>query len=313
MMDLFGALDIGGTKTIAGLVTAQGQILCSEQFATDRTDCRRHLHTCEKVLNQLLARHAGALRGLGVTLPGIVDGSHNCLVHSAYPAWNGQPVTQMLGEVYPDIPIVAENDVNACALAELRFGYGDRYSDFLWVTVSTGIGGAVVCSGKLIAGGAGFAGEIGHIKVEFNHPLSCPSCGGYGCLEAHASGTALNTLFRQAAAQYPQLREKLARLGAGQDGKGCAVLAQQQDSYALRCFEVIGKYLGRGLAAGINLLNPQGVILGGGVAKSLPFMYNSIQTELRQCVHPDMLPVDVVETKLGYQAAFLGAAALVMK
>lgn len=312
-MEVFGALDIGGTKTIAGLVTADGQILCSEQFPTDRANCHAHLHFCRQVLDTILNRYGGTLRGLGLTLPGIVDPSHSYLVHSAYPAWNGQPVTAMLQRAYPGIPIMAENDVNACALAELHFGYGDRYSDFLWVTVSTGIGGAVVCSRKLITGGAGFAGELGHIKVEFDHPLRCPSCGGCGCLEAHASGTALNALFCKTVTAHPQLLEALGKLNAEPDAKGCALLAQRKDHYAMGCFEIIGTYLGRGLSAGINLLNPQAVILGGGVAKSLPFMYNSIQHMLQQCVHPNLLPVDVVETKIGYQAALLGAATLVMK
>lgn len=313
---MVGAFDIGGTKTIVGVVGEDGSVMASRQFPTDTADCEAHLRACIDCLTEQLCAlglNMRELSGIGITLPGIVDTSRGTLVHSAYPAWNGYPLSAYVKEHTRCGHVAVENDVNACALAEMRFGYGDRFSDFIWVTVSTGVGGAVVCGGRLIPGAGGFAGEIGHIRVEYEHPLPCPTCGGVGCLEAHGSGKAMDMRFANAVRENPELAEALKTRGLNPDGRGCAALARLGNPEALACCEAIGTYLGRGFAAAVNLLNPQALILGGGVSESLPLLKSAILRTLRADIHPSLWPVELLKTRLGYQAAFIGAATLAME
>ena len=312
---MVGAIDIGGTKTIVALVQEDGTIVASERFPTCRAHCEAHLDACCEALQRLLCGQGldvWCLSGIGATVPGIVDEKGQKLVHCAYPDWNRKPIGHMLGGRMGGLPVLIENDVNACALAELRFSAGGLH-DFLWVTVSTGVGGAVVSGGRLVRGSKGFAGELGHIKVEYGRPCVCPSCGGRGCLEAHGSGRALDRMFRLEMKRNSQLAALVEGQGLPADGRGCAALAQQGVPQAVACFRRLGSYLGRGLGAAVNVLNPQAVILGGGVADSFSLMYNFIMETFCSCVHPSLMPVQLLHTGLGYHAALLGAAALALK
>jgi glucokinase len=189
--------------------------------------------------------------------------------------------------------VFIENDVNACALAEMRFAHGG--SNFLWMTVSTGIGGAVVADGRLVRGAGFCAGEIGHVKVEFERPRLC-GCGQSGCLEAHASGTAIGRLARQA--------------GLEADAKQCEALALQGNPVALAVLAQAGRYIGRALAMTANVLNPQRVYIGGGVAHALGLLLPSIREEFERGVLPQCRNVEIEQTRLGYEAALFGAAAI---
>lgn len=310
---ILGALDIGGSKTLVGLISEEGQVLSSVQLPTNTSNCKVHLQQCRAQLAGL-AKAAGmplgALAGVGAALPGVVDVNLGGLVKSSYAAWNGVPVAPLLGDMLGGLPVKVDNDVNACALAEMRFGWQNTFTDYVWVTVSTGVGGAVVTGGKLLRGAWGAAGEIGHIKVEYEHPAPCPSCGKVGCLEAHGSGLALGQALARQCKYAPQLAMAMAGRGLEPSGKTCALLAEEGEPHALAAFAQIGRYLGRGLGAAVNLLNPQAIIFGGGVAMSLHFLYNAIEKELCKAAHPNLLPVKLVPTKLGYQAALIGAAAL---
>ena len=310
---ILGALDIGGSKTLAGFVSEQGQVLASVWFPTGTGGCERHVRRCRAELERLAQNEGIALDGMigvGVALPGVVDIARGALIKSAYPDWNGKPVAAMLRDAFDGLPIAVENDVNACAMGEMRFGWKDHFSDFIWVTVSTGVGGAVVSGGEMLRGAWGAAGELGHIKVEYEHPASCPSCGEVGCLEAHASGLALGRNLERMRLEDPSFDQCLRERGLEACGEACALLAKEGEPHALAAFAETGRYLGRGLGAAVNLLNPEAVIFGGGVAMSLPFLRQAVERELARVVHPNLLPVQLVATKLGYYAALIGAAAL---
>jgi glucokinase len=190
--------------------------------------------------------------------------------------------------------IFIENDVNACALAELRFAHGG--DNFVWMTVSTGIGGAVVANGRLVRGAGFCAGELGHVKVEFERPRPC-GCGGCGCLEAHASGTAIGRLAREAG------------LGDA-DAKRVEHLARKGDPAAATVLAQAGRYIGRGLAAAANLLNPERVYIGGGVAHALELLLPSLREEFSRGAIPQCRNVAIEQTHLGYEASLFGAAAV---
>jgi len=308
------ALDIGGTKTIAAILNEEGKILAQEKFPSIVESYEAHLELCCSTMKRLMEQMGLAVddfEGLGVSLPGIVDNMEGILIYAPYANWEYIPVAELLRTKLGFAKICCENDVNACAVGELRFGLGNKYTDFLWLTVSTGVGGAVVTDSHLVRGGHGFAGELGHLKVEYEHPVYCP-CGQYGCLEAHGSGTALIRETKKKAQEHLEFSDELKSKGLRPDGIGCATLAKEGNPDALKIIEQLGMYLGRGISYCINILDTQAIVIGGGVAASLDLLLPSIHNSIRENAFKKMQNVDIVKTPLGYEAALLGAAALVL-
>lgn len=306
-------LDIGGTKTIAAVLDEKGTILTQEKFPSVLASYEAHLDLCVQSLKRQMERMGlspADFLGIGVSLPGIVDNENGVLIYAPYANWENVPVAEFLINRLGISRVQCENDVNACAMGELKFGLGKQYTDFVWMTVSTGVGGAVVEGSRLVRGGFGFAGELGHLKVEYEKPAGCP-CGQYGCLEAHGSGTALIRETKKRAEESLSFAKALMELGCKPDGAGCAALAKAGNREALEIMEQIGMYLGRGISYCVNILNSQAVIIGGGVAASLDLLLPSIRASLQKNVFARMQDIDMVKTPLGYEAALLGASALV--
>lgn len=311
----FAAFDIGGTKTIVAIVKENGEIITKKQFPSYVQSSKVHLDLCIDAFREELKEQeltSEQIGGIGVTLPGIVDNEHGILLYAPFANWKDVHVAEYLTEQLGVTNVCCENDVNACAIGELKFGLGKKYTDFVWMTVSTGVGGAVVSDSKLNRGAEGFAGELGHLKVEYDHPVQCP-CGQWGCLEAHGSGTAMNRMMAETAEKNPEFAAKLEEKGLKKDGAGCAALAGEGNEEAQKIFDTIGMYLGRGIAYCINVLNPQAIVIGGGVSASLERIRPSIQETVEKQAFGRMNKVDVVCTPLGYEAALIGAAALVIK
>ena len=310
------ALDIGGTKSITALTDEKGKILDQVTFPSYLPDSYENLQLCVRELDRLLEKHGvkrEELQGIGVSLPGIVDREKGVLLYAPFSKWENIAVADFLRRETGVRRIACENDVNACAVGEITFGLGRQYSDFIWMTVSTGVGGAVVADHQLVRGMNGFAGELGHLKVEYDHPQPCP-CGQKGCLEAHGSGTALNHLMRERYESDSAFAQALHAVGAEMpDGKACAVLAAAGNKTALEIFETVGMYLGRGIACCINILNPQAVVIGGGVSASLSWLMPGIEKAVKECAFHKMEAPVIVRTPLGYEAALIGAAALIVQ
>lgn len=310
---VYAALDIGGTKTIAALTDENGCILAKKKFTSYIASSQTHLRICADALRELMRERDLTQRdisGLGISLPGITDSDRGILIYAPYAKWENVPAAEYLRNELGIANIRCENDVNACAIGEMYFGLGKLYTDFVWMTVSTGVGGAIVVNSALVNGADGFAGELGHLKVEYDHPVHCP-CGQDGCLEAHGSGTALNRLTTRLAASDPEFANDLTAAGEKADGAGCAKLARAGNPKAQGIFDEIGTYLGRGMSYCINVLNPQAIVVGGGVSSSLELLRPAILSAIHANVFQKMQKVDVVCTPLGYEAALIGAAALV--
>ena len=293
---MIGAIDGGGTKVLTAIMTEAGEVLARRQASVPTADHVAYFSCCAGLLGECAAEMGiglGTLAGVGVSLPAMTDGRDRVL-GSPSAGWGAFSVRPLLvsalgietGRVF------IENDVNACALAERRFAKGG--DNFLWMTVSTGIGGAAVADGRLIHGSGFCAGEFGHVKVEFEHPRPC-GCGGYGCLEAHASGTAIGRLAREAALEA--------------DAKGCEALARQGNSAALAVLAEAGRYIGRALAMAANILNPDQVYIGGGVSHALDLLLPPLREEFARGAIAQCREVVIEQTKLGYVAALFGAAA----
>ena len=326
---LIGAIDIGGTKTVVGCVDSSGQIFTERGFKTEGADVYAHLAKCADVYkecaSECAAKGFGQAAGVGVALPGMVDKAREKLDNAVFSGWRDVWARELFQQLLGIDKVYIENDVNACAIGELRFGAGKRrvntgiagrgpgpgYDDFIWATVSTGVGGAIVSGGKLVEGRDNFAGELGHVKVEYDAPELCP-CGQYGCLEAHGSGSAITRETARLARNRPEFAALLAARGLAPDSIGCAALARAGSPEAIAIFRRAGVYLGRGFAYAVNLLNPQAVIIGGGVADSFELIEGAIKDTLKTCADAPLAGVDIVKTALGYRAALLGAAALAL-
>jgi len=309
------ALDIGGTKTIAAVIDEKGQICEKQTFPTFVADSHSHLDKCVLALRDVFSRigvNASSISGIGVSLPGIVNSEEGVLLYAPYAKWENVPIAAYLSEKLNIESVFCENDVNACAIGEQMFGLGKKYTDFVWMTVSTGVGGAVVVDSKLVKGAHGIAGELGHLKVEYTSPARCP-CGQYGCMEAHASGTATGRAIQQKIKADPAFAEAFSAASVKPDGAGCDKLARAGNKDALQIFEQIGMYLGRGISYCVNILNTQAVIIGGGASASLDLMLPGICSAVKENTFEKMQNFEVIRTPLGYEAALLGAATLVMQ
>lgn len=310
-----GAFDIGGTKTIVALADETGKIYEKKQFSTDTRDCRANIEQCCDLFQEFLNRqylNASDIRGIGVNLPGPVDVVKGILIRAVYAGWNNIPAKEWVGERLGIERIVCENDVNSCAIGELKFGMGKQYSSFGWMTVSTGVGGAVVCDGRLIRGAHGYAGEFGHIKVEHQNPSTCP-CGELGCLEAQGSGTALGRLIESRIQTDAAFRAAFEALDDVPSGASCAKLARGGNETALALFDQVGRYLGRGIACYTNILDPDAVFIGGGVSASLDLLMPGIHSAIEADTFAQMKDVLILPTALGYEAALMGAIAIALE
>ena len=311
-MKHLGAIDVGGTKTMVGIVSQDARILAKRHFPTHTADCDAHFSDCFAHFNECISELGltfNDLKGIGVNMPGMVDASTGILLQAPFAGWYNVDVKGCFGRMFGTDKIYVENDVNACAVGELVFG--NACDNFLWVTVSTGIGGAVIVDRQLIYGYNSCAGEIGHVKVEFEHPARC-SCGQWGCAEAHGSGTAITRMFSEKVMENNGLSELLAAKNLSADAKTCSILAKEGNPTAMEVYRTAGKYIGRALSYAANLLNPYKIYIGGGVSDSLELLLPAIREELTRATVKQCSNVEIVKTALAYDAALMGAAALVL-
>ncbi|MBS4220890.1 ROK family protein [Bacillus sp. FJAT-49711] len=302
MSKVVAGIDIGGTKTLIGLVDREGHILASQQFPTNiHDDPTIHIGKCIESVRSCMKKISiddQSLLGIGVNVPGLADPKNGILIHAPYAGWKNVPVKQYLQEEWRTIPIRIANDVNSCALGELIFGRGRDFQSFLWVTISTGIGGGIIIDRNILEGEHFIAGEIGHLVVEWDNGNLC-GCGNRGCLEAHASGTAIAKMAE---------KENLLQATA----KNVAELAYTGNETALHIYRKAGEYIGRAFSYAANVLNPGAIIIGGGVSLSFDLLEPHIRKTFQSAVIDDTNKnIPILRTALGYEAALIGAASLI--
>ena len=311
-MKYLGSIDIGGTKTMVGIVDSDAKILVKRQFTTYNADFNKHFSDCYIRFNECLSElklTVKDLDGIGVNMPGMVDESTGILLHAPFAGWYNINVKEYFSCMFGTEKVFVENDVNSCAIGELIFG--NACGNYLWVTVSTGIGGAVIIDRKLVYGYNSCAGEIGHVKVEYENPARC-SCGQWGCAEAHGSGTAITRMFSDKVRENKKLSELLAAKNLPADAKSCSIFAKEGDITAIEVFQTAGKYIGRALSYAANLLNPHKIYIGGGVSDSLELLLPSLREEFDKATVKQCSNIEIIKTALAYDAALLGAAALAL-
>jgi glucokinase len=290
-------IDLGGTELRAAVVSAAGHVLAHARTETAA------MAGPDAVIGQMAAlvgQIAGDLRiiGVGIGSPGPLDAAAGVVVHApTLRGWNDVPLAQ-LAAARLGLPVRIDNDANVAALAEWRFGAGRGLRHMVYVTVSTGIGGGVIIDGRLLHGRGSLAGEIGHMAIT-EAPIAC-ACGGLGCWEALASGTALGQRASALGAFGSVTARDVARLAAAGNATAAGLLAEE------------GRYLGMGFANLLHLYAPEMIVVGGGVSESLPAMRAEIEAVIRRRAMPAYRDVPVVAAALGQQAGVIGAALLVL-
>jgi len=301
---MIGAIDIGGTKIAAGIVNETGQILAR---AESPTDSARSFADGLKQMTTLLretAAQVGAaaqLRGIGIGCTGPVNPQTGTLGHVEFlPEWSG---ANLVAELEREFGVTAaiENDADAAALGEAAWGAGRGAHSFIYITVSTGIGGGLVIDGHLYRGVDGAHPEIGHHVIDPSGPLCF--CGAYGCWESLASGLALARFFKTDG--------DLDGLSAFEnlDARSICAAAERGDPRALAAVAREARYLGLGLANLITLFIPDVIALGGGLMNSRHLFWGKIQETIRaNCGLVPFEKVRLVPAALGPQTGLAGAA-----
>lgn len=293
--DLIAAVDVGGTKLAVGLVDHHGRILARASTPTDRTrGFDAGLATISELLDDCLRTVPGAhLLGMGVGCTGPVDPRTGVLGPNSFlPLWEGVNTLERLHQAF-GLPVAIENDADAAALGEAAWGAGQGAACCLYVTVSTGIGCGIVLDGQLYRGAGGAHPELGHAIIDPARGPAC-FCGGRGCWESLASGTALAAWYaaqrmeRGLPADEADAREICQRAAAGESLAGAAV-------------EHEAGYLGIGLANLVTTFVPDVIVLGGGVMES----WSMFDARVRQVIRETCGLVPHERTRL--KRASLGA------
>ena len=304
-------IDIGGTKIAGGVVTEAGLILDRTRVPTPPDDEPATLAALFAAVDELLARHR-RVDAIGVGAAGLVEWPGGRARWAPHNSYRRLELRRLLHE-RTGLPTTVDNDANAAAWAESRFGAGAGGGDLVLVTVGTGIGGGLVLGGHLYHGEHGFAGELGHLIVAPDGDRC--ACGNRGCLEAMASGSTLGRLGREAAAGDPGGR--LAALAGGPGlvtGEMVFAAAGEGDKVALALFERVGHWLGVGIASLVTIFDPDLVVVGGGVAATGELLLAPARASFERYVHGrahrDLPPV--VPARLGGDAGLVGAATLAL-
>ena len=304
-------LDIGGTKIAGGVVTGGGRVLDRTRVPTPPDDEAATLAALFAVVDDLLSRHPG-VEAIGLGAAGLVERPGGIARWAPHNTYRRMELRRLLHE-RTGLPTSVDNDANAAAWAEARFGAGAAAGDLVLVTVGTGIGGGLVLDGGIYHGEHGFAGELGHLIVDPDGDRC--ACGNQGCLEAMASGSTLGRLGREAAAGDPAGR--LATLAGGPGlvtGEVVFAAASEGDKVAVALFERVGHWLGVGIASLVTIFDPDLVVVGGGVAATGELLLAPARASFERYVHArdhrDLPPV--VPARLGADAGLVGAATLAL-
>jgi glucokinase len=293
----FIGMDLGGTTFKALAVAPDGTILGRAQADTQATDgpqavVQRMMETTRR-LQAEVSSPMRRLAAVGFGIPGILDLPAGRVRRSPnLPGWEGFDLRAALAP-HLEVPVAIENDANAAALGEAWLGAGRGMQHFLMLTLGTGVGGGIIVAGKILHGACGYAGEPGHTVVDPNGPRC--GCGSYGCLEQFTSGTAIA---RMAEPFYGQTT-----------AYEVALAARCGESQALEVYRQVGQYLGIACASFANLLNPQGLVIGGAVANAFDLFIEAMQTTMRQRTFVEVYnSLRIVPAECGTDAGGLGAA-----
>ncbi len=305
-------IDIGATNIKAGIINSDGKIILKKSILTEaqkggQTVLKNIMETISKLIKE--NKSSEKIVSIGIGTPGLVDqkmggvqdGAHNI------PGWEGIPFKGKVSKEF-NLPTFIDNDANMVTLGEFRFGVGQGTKNMVCLTLGTGIGGGIIKDGKLFHGSENYAGHIGHMSISIKG-RKC-KCGSYGCLEAYASATAI--VSRTISAIKKGQKTLLTKLVNNNLNKISAQMitemAKKGDNLCSEVIKETGKYLGVGIANIINILNPELVVLAGGVAKAGNILLNpTIYTAQQYSISYAFKSAKIVIGKLEEAAGIIGA------
>lgn len=289
------AVDIGGSKFVIGLITRQGDILYKRKYKWGQISEKNVVNCLFQAMSEAIRINTDIIvDSVGMTIPGLADSEKGMWISAHFMGIYNLPMRAIMQEKL-GIPVFLDNDCNACAQAEMLFGSCKNISDFLYITVSNSIGGALVLDGKVYNGAHGKAGEIGLFSCIARNGRRRP-------LEQIASG-------RGIAEEYIALGGLKDIAGSAPNGENISQLARKGDKVAVKVFKNEGKYLGYAIADACELLDPEKVIIGGGISLVFDLYKNTLFHTIEEC--SDLMKYITVEpTILGYDGALYGAACL---
>ena len=307
------AIDLGGTKIIAAIISNEGQVMAREYCLTLADEgpqpvIKRILSAIDHILRQINI-DLSQLYGINIAAAGAIDFDKGLVTSSPHlPGWHDIPLRDIVREKHK-VNTFLINDANAAALGEHHFGAGQGVNNLIYLTLSTGIGGGIIINGRLYSGASGSAGEIGHMTIDANGPRC--DCGNTGCLEALVSGTAIakEAIRRISQGERSSLTEIVGGKIENITAEKVSIAAQGGDSLASEVILRAATYLGVGIANLVNIFNPEMIIIGGGMAKMGDLLLNPAKQVVRERAY--QLPaqaVQIVPAQLGDDAGVLGAA-----
>jgi glucokinase len=305
-------VDIGGTKVAGGVVDQDGVVLARTRRDTPAEDVTKTRELIIEVVTELAAAYP--VEAVGIGAAGWIDATRATVLFAPNLAWRYEPLRDHVAAAV-DLPVVVENDGNVAAWAEFRYGAArDADDSMVMFTVGTGIGAGIVLGGTVVRGAHGIAAELGHIlAVPNGHPCGC---GRLGCLEQYASGNALVRFARDGARREPKRAADLLELAGGDAdaivGPMVTAAAQTGDPVASAAFASIGLWLGMGLADLVQILDPQVLVVGGGVIDAGELLMGPARRSyVDSLAQRGRLPVaEVRPAEMGNVAGVVGAADL---
>ena len=309
-------VDIGGQTSKIGVVDKHGEILAQNVIRSDTygTDADAYIAALAEAVTLCIkqaGKKPGDIRGVGVGAPNgnYYTGDVAFAPNLAWAAKTAVPLKKKLSEALGGLPVTVTNDANAAALGEMTYGAAKGMTNFIMITLGTGVGSGIVIDGKVLYGHDGFAGELGHVTVVRNNGRMC-GCGRSGCLEAYCSAMGIARTAREwlAASDEPSLLRELENITS----KDIYDAAKKGDAFALRVFEYTGTLLGRSFADFIAFSAPEAIVLFGGLARAREFLYEPMQ----KAMNDNVLNIWKNKVKIIFSslkesdAAILGASAL---
>ena len=300
-------VDIGGTKIAAAVVTPEGKILSEVRYPTQAAPPNRLIETVAQAITEV--KDGFEVGGVCVAVPGRILASENKVIsapnlHEIEDIRLDEEIGRRTG-----LMVTVENDANAAAWGEFRFGAGRGLQHMVSITLGTGVGGGTITHGMLLRGAQGAGGELGHVTIDPTGPRC--GCGNYGCLEALASGTAIQRRARELANERPN--SELGRLAIERQvlGEDVTRLAREGDEVSISVLEETGRWLGIGLAGFVNTFNPEVIAVGGGASQAGELILKPARKEVQlRASSPSRDLVEIKEATLGPESGVLGAAAL---
>ena len=306
-------VDIGGTKIAIGVVDEAGRILAQLRRDTDPNDPAGIDRLIADACNELTSQHE--VGAIGIAAAGFVSSDRVTMLFAPNLAWREYPLaTKISALIDQNIPVVVENDANAAGWAEFRFGAGREATDMLMLTVGTGLGGAVIVGRELVRGRWGVAAEVGHIRVVPDGHLC--GCKHNGCWEMYASGTALVREARAAALAQRSRAQRLLELAGGTAegifGPHVTQAAFEGDALSIELLATLGRWIGEGAASVAALLDPEIIVIGGGVCAAGTLLLDPARAAFEESLsaHGYRPTARIELAEQGNEAGIVGAADL---